>query len=109
MSVSEFKDLGLAAGEVSLTAPKRPGLAVSAVMRLLDLYHALMAPFLAAHSASSCRFEPTCSYYAKTALAHHGMWRGGYLAMRRLARCHPWGSYGYDPVPQGPPLKSATQ
>jgi uncharacterized protein len=79
---------------------ERPRIAVVVALHLLDLYHALMAPFLAAQSGSSCRFEPSCSRYAKTALAQHGLWRGGYLAMRRLIRCHPWGSYGYDPVPQ---------
>jgi uncharacterized protein len=109
MSASELNDTRFAACEASPMPRKRPGIAVTAVMRLLDLYHALMAPFLAAHSGSSCRFEPTCSRYAKTALARHGLWRGGYLSVRRLARCHPWGSYGYDPVPQGPPLKSGSQ
>jgi putative membrane protein insertion efficiency factor len=78
----------------------RPGdLPVIALTRLLDLYHAVIAPILSAHSASSCRFDPTCSRYAKIALLQHGLWRGSYLAIRRLARCHPWGSHGYDPVP----------
>ena len=86
----------------------RPGIAVSAMARLLDLYHALLAPFVAAQTGSSCRFEPSCSRYAKTALARHGVWRGAWLAMRRLARCHPWGGYGYDPVPQGSSPKSGS-
>jgi hypothetical protein len=47
----------------------------------------------------SCRFEPTCSQYALTALRRHGALRGGWLAVRRIARCHPLGGWGVDPVP----------
>jgi len=47
----------------------------------------------------SCRFLPTCSEYAQEAIARHGPWWGGWLAVRRIARCHPWGGSGYDPVP----------
>ena len=47
----------------------------------------------------SCRYTPTCSAYALEALAVHGPFRGTWLALRRLARCHPWGGQGYDPVP----------
>lgn len=46
-----------------------------------------------------CRFEPSCSHYAQQALAEHGAWRGTGLALWRLARCHPWGGCGHDPVP----------
>jgi hypothetical protein len=46
-----------------------------------------------------CRNLPSCSHYACEALAQHGVWRGGWLAAARLARCHPWGGDGYDPVP----------
>lgn len=46
-----------------------------------------------------CRFAPTCSEYALEALRRHGSWRGGWLALRRIMRCHPWGGSGYDPVP----------
>jgi putative membrane protein insertion efficiency factor len=51
----------------------------------------------------SCRFDPTCSAYAITALKRYGALRGGLLAARRLLRCHPWGGSGYDPVPE--PMK----
>jgi putative membrane protein insertion efficiency factor len=48
---------------------------------------------------AACRFTPTCSAYAIQALERHGVRRGGWLAVRRLLRCHPWGGQGFDPVP----------
>jgi len=48
---------------------------------------------------NQCRFLPTCSDYGKQALLDHGPVRGGYLTVRRLCRCNPWGGSGYDPVP----------
>lgn len=47
----------------------------------------------------ACRFLPTCSAYAVEAIMTHGIFYGGWLTLRRLARCHPWGGSGYDPVP----------
>lgn len=47
----------------------------------------------------TCRFLPTCSEYAAEAVRAHGAARGGLLALKRVARCHPWGGSGYDPVP----------
>lgn len=47
----------------------------------------------------TCRFSPSCSAYAIEALSRHGPVKGGWLALRRIGRCHPWGASGYDPVP----------
>jgi putative membrane protein insertion efficiency factor len=69
---------------------------------LLRFYRAAISPLLTAAFGSSglgCRFTPTCSSYAMEAIRAHGAWRGGWLAARRLARCHPWGGCGCDPVP----------
>jgi putative membrane protein insertion efficiency factor len=47
----------------------------------------------------TCRYMPSCSAYAIEALERHGAFRGGWLTLKRLLRCHPWGGHGYDPVP----------
>lgn len=62
-------------------------------------YRLLLSPWL----GHGCRFQPTCSAYALDALERHGAVRGGWLALRRLMRCHPWGGQGYDPVPGADP------
>ncbi|MGA1205223.1 MAG: membrane protein insertion efficiency factor YidD [Opitutales bacterium] len=67
---------------------------------LLHLYQWIVSPVLHLLApGSGCRFEPTCSEYAMTAVRRHGPIRGTRLAGKRLARCHPWGGSGYDPVP----------
>ncbi len=47
----------------------------------------------------SCRFTPTCSEYAIQAIRKHGVFKGGWIALKRICRCHPWGGSGYDPIP----------
>jgi|GEM_PF-1800129 len=84
------------------TRPFGAAVVASVLARIFDLYHWLIAPFLAACSGWSCRFEPSCSRYAATALVRFGACRGGYLTLRRLGKCHPFGGYGYDPVPELP-------
>ncbi|MGH9358096.1 MAG: membrane protein insertion efficiency factor YidD [Terriglobia bacterium] len=62
---------------------------------LIRGYQVLVSPAL----PGSCRFYPTCSAYAIEAIETRGLRRGIWLSMRRLARCHPWGGHGYNPVP----------
>ena len=66
-------------------------------------YQLIISPFL----PPSCRFLPSCSDYAIEALGRHGALRGGGLALWRLARCHPWGGSGYDPVPHAAPMTNS--
>ena len=66
---------------------------------MLLLYRGALSPALHALSPSRCRYLPTCSEYAYVATARFGFWRGGALALRRLARCHPFSAGGLDPVP----------
>lgn len=62
----------------------------------IRFYQIAISPLMAPH----CRFYPTCSAYALEAVRRFGAVRGGYLAMHRLMRCHPWAEGGLDPVPQ---------
>jgi putative membrane protein insertion efficiency factor len=67
----------------------------------LRLYQVLVSPVLVFlfGPGCGCRYTPTCSQYALEAVKIHGAFRGAWLAVRRLSRCHPWGSCGEDPVP----------
>ena len=62
-------------------------------------YRLLLSPWV----GHGCRFQPTCSAYALEALARHGALKGGWLTLKRLAACNPWGGHGYDPVPGADP------
>jgi putative membrane protein insertion efficiency factor len=67
----------------------------SLAIRLIDWYQA------ARHGRPSpCRFTPSCSTYAREAFIVHGRWHGGWLTLRRLLRCRPFGPSGFDPVPE---------
>ncbi len=61
----------------------------------IRFYRAVISPL----KPSCCRFTPTCSEYALEALRKHGPFKGLWLAIKRILRCHPWGGSGYDPVP----------
>lgn len=62
---------------------------------LIRLYQWGLSPLI----GPKCRYTPTCSHYALEAVKKHGPLRGCWLAIKRIARCHPWGGHGYDPVP----------
>jgi putative membrane protein insertion efficiency factor len=66
------------------------------LLLLIKTYRLLVSPWLGNH----CRFAPTCSDYALTAIERFGVLRGGWLALRRVGRCHPWHAGGLDPVPE---------
>lgn len=74
------------------TAAAFPGMAMGWIIRA---YQLLVAPLL----PGCCRYYPSCSEYARQAIAEHGALDGGWLALKRILRCHPWGGHGVDPVP----------
>jgi len=63
----------------------------------IKVYQLTLSPWL----GRQCRYLPTCSAYAAEAIERFGAFRGSWLALKRLGRCHPWGGSGYDPVPEG--------
>ncbi|MDA0773635.1 MAG: membrane protein insertion efficiency factor YidD [Bacteroidetes bacterium] len=68
---------------------------VGPFLLIIKLYQSLISPLL----PPTCRYQPTCSQYSKEALVKYGLFKGGYLALKRILSCHPWGGSGYDPVP----------
>lgn len=62
---------------------------------LIRVYQYTLSPFI----GRSCRFTPTCSHYSVDAIKKYGPFKGGKLAIKRIASCNPWGGSGYDPVP----------
>lgn len=62
---------------------------------LIRVYQFTLSPILGA----SCRFTPTCSHYGVEAIKKYGPFKGGWLTLKRIGRCHPWGGHGPDPVP----------
>lgn len=68
---------------------------IAPILLLIYLYQTLLSPLF----PPSCRFQPTCSQYAKEALTKHGLFKGGILSLKRILKCHPWGKSGFDPVP----------
>lgn len=76
-----------------LSALRRIGAATAKAP--IYLYRYTLSPLI----GYRCRHQPTCSQYALDAIDLNGPWRGGWLTLSRLTRCHPWGSSGYDPAP----------
>jgi hypothetical protein len=66
---------------------------------LIHLYRLTLSALM----GRTCRYLPTCSEYADEALARHGAWKGAWVAIARISRCHPWGGSGHDPVPESLP------
>lgn len=88
------------AGIIGKAASAATAVAGGAAIILIDIYRAMLSPVLTASLGPACRFEPTCSEYAREAIRRHGIVAGGWMAMGRLARCRPAGGWGHDPVPR---------
>lgn len=62
---------------------------------LIKIYQYFISPL----TGASCRYTPTCSQYGAEAIKKYGPFKGGWLTLKRIGRCHPWGGHGHDPVP----------
>ncbi|MBW7867032.1 MAG: membrane protein insertion efficiency factor YidD [Brumimicrobium sp.] len=69
---------------------------IAPFLLLIKLYQWVISPL----TPASCRYDPTCSHYAIDALKEWGLFKGSWLAIKRISSCHPWGGSGYDPVPK---------
>lgn len=92
------------AAEVTARQHPATGLGARALAALVRGYQLTLSPWL----GPRCRYEPTCSAYAITALQRFGAVRGTVLSAKRILRCHPWGASGYDPVPDSTPEDDAS-
>jgi putative membrane protein insertion efficiency factor len=70
-------------------------LLIAPFLFIVRFYQVVISPY----TPAACRFEPTCSHYTAEALKKHGLFKGSWLAVKRITNCHPWGKSGYDPVP----------
>ena len=75
------------------------------LLALIHVYRATLSPFL----GGQCRYHPTCSAYALEAIRELGAWRGTWMSMSRIARCHPFAKGGLDPVPPNPRHATAAE
>jgi len=73
-----------------------------AARALVKVYRYTLSPLV----GLNCRHLPTCSDYADEAFDRFGLWRGGWMTLARLSRCHPWGTFGIDRVPTSPPAEA---
>lgn len=89
---------------------KRHAVVKKLVRFLIRGYQWMISPMIhfVGGPGTGCRFTPTCSQYFLEAVERHGVWRGGWMGIKRICRCHPWGKTGYDPVPGGEDAKDAT-
>lgn len=83
-------------GDIAGETRRRRGIGASSLIFLIYLYKLVLSPFL----GGACKFHPSCSNYAQEAVERWGARRGGWLAVKRLGRCRPFVSGGYDPVPE---------
>jgi uncharacterized protein len=82
-------------GEAGARSTLGSRIAKAVMLGAIAAYRWTISPLL----GINCRHLPTCSDYAREAIDKSGAWKGGWLALSRLCRCHPWGSHGFDPVP----------
>ncbi|MGV6809346.1 MAG: membrane protein insertion efficiency factor YidD [bacterium] len=75
----------------------------SVLLFLIRGYQLILSPLM----GSNCRYYPTCSCYTHEAIEKHGAFKGMWLGMKRILRCHPWAAGGYDPVPENLSHKSS--
>jgi uncharacterized protein len=103
-----MRDGDMQANPIANSLPKKEGapqkkisnqIPRMAALAALSIYRVTISPLLHATVGPACRFEPSCSRFASEAIREHGLMRGGAMALRRLARCHPLGAHGYDPIP----------
>src|SRR3982751_5855670 len=88
-----------------------PALMVWVIRSIIRIYQCTLSPLLGflCGPYSGCRFTPTCSAYFLEAVETHGIAHGSWLGLKRLARCHPWGGCGHDPVPHRKNPESSIQ
>ncbi len=82
-----------------MNGPPPPSRRERSAATLLAFYKRGLSPLLRVFAVTQCKYLPTCSEYAYVAVVRHGWLRGTFLALRRIARCHPFAAGGHDPVP----------